>query len=71
MAGRALPEREDGDRDATARTGSGSEFHADAGWGKQVKVGKCVDASFSEDLLMAALELVRDRWKPAAPFPSG
>lgn len=48
--------------------GRALSFYGDAGWGRQVKVGKYVDVCFNDDLLTATLELIRDRWKPN-PFP--
>ncbi|MDO8586511.1 MAG: RecQ family ATP-dependent DNA helicase [Armatimonadota bacterium] len=40
----------------------------DAGWGDLVRRGKQQDGRFSQDLVIAAAELVRTRWKPD-PFP--
>jgi ATP-dependent DNA helicase RecQ len=48
--------------------GRALSFYGDAGWGKKVKAGKYIDASFCDELVFAAVELIRDRWKPL-PFP--
>jgi ATP-dependent DNA helicase RecQ len=48
--------------------GRALSFYGDAGWGKKVKGGKYIDAVFSDELVTAAVELIRDRWKPS-PFP--
>jgi ATP-dependent DNA helicase RecQ len=36
----------------------------DAGWGRAVAEGKYQDGHFSDDLVRAAVELIRDRWAP-------
>ncbi len=47
--------------------GRALSFYGDAGWGKQVKSGKYIDARFGDEILAAAVELVRNRWKPVPP----
>ena len=42
--------------------------YGDAGWGKLVHQGKYIDSNFSEELIDAAQDLIRNRWKPE-PFP--
>jgi len=42
-------------------------YYGDAGWGKLVRDGKYVQAHFSDDLVHAAAELIRDRWRPDPP----
>ncbi|MDD2522421.1 MAG: RecQ family ATP-dependent DNA helicase [Anaerolineaceae bacterium] len=41
--------------------------YGDAGWGKQVSIGKYTDGYFSKDLVRAAVELIRDKWQPDPP----
>lgn len=43
-------------------------FYGDAGWGKKVKAAKYIDSYFGDELVNAALELIRDRWRPN-PYP--
>lgn len=43
-------------------------YYGDAGWGKSVRQGKYVDGTFSDELVEAAVILIRERWKPA-PAP--
>ena len=43
-------------------------IYGDAGWGKLVQSGKYSDGRFSDDLVLACLELMR-RWNPD-PFPT-
>jgi ATP-dependent DNA helicase RecQ len=42
--------------------------YGDPGWGRRVKSGKHADAVFGDELVKAAAELIRERWKPV-PFP--
>lgn len=39
-------------------------FYGDAGWGSLVVQGKYVNGHFSDDLVDAAADLIRQRWKP-------
>jgi ATP-dependent DNA helicase RecQ len=43
-------------------------LYGDGGWGSLVRQGKTDDDHFSEDLVRASAELIRDRWAPT-PFP--
>jgi ATP-dependent DNA helicase RecQ len=43
-------------------------FWGDAGWGRLVKQGKYTDGRFDDQLVRAAAEMVRERWKPT-PAP--
>jgi len=36
----------------------------DAGWGEEVRQGKYVDRTFSDELVMASAELILERWQP-------
>lgn len=39
-------------------------YYGDAGWGKQVRFGKYQDGHFSDELVIAATNMIRDLWKP-------
>lgn len=39
-------------------------YYGDAGWGKQVRFGKYQDDHFSDELVIAATNMIRDLWKP-------
>ena len=41
--------------------------YGDGGWGKRVRIGKYEQHEFSEELVDAAISLIRDRWKPNPP----
>ena len=41
--------------------------YAGAGWGKLVRQGKYVDDRFADELVVAAANLLRERWKPEPP----
>ena len=43
--------------------------HGDAGWGRRVQDGKTRDDRFDDELVAAAAELVRGRWRPV-PSPT-
>lgn len=43
-------------------------YYGDAGWGKLVKYGKYGGSSYDERLIQAAIEKIREQWKPD-PFP--
>jgi len=43
--------------------------YGDSGWGKHVRGGKYKEEHFSDELVEAAAELIRDHWKPD-PFPT-
>jgi ATP-dependent DNA helicase RecQ len=45
-------------------SGRALSCYGDPGWGKHVKSGKYVDSLFGNDLVDAAAELIRKRWKP-------
>ena len=42
-------------------------LYADGGWGRLVRAGKYERDEFGDELVEAAVTLVRDRWKPAPP----
>jgi ATP-dependent DNA helicase RecQ len=44
-------------------------LYGDAGWGWMVRDGKHVEGRFSDDLVVASAEVIRDRWGPA-PYPT-
>jgi ATP-dependent DNA helicase RecQ len=39
-------------------------IYGDAGWGRTVAQGKYREGQFADDLVVAAAELIRDRWQP-------
>lgn len=41
----------------------------DDGWGEEVRRGKQVDSRFSDDLVEAAVAMIKERWRPD-PFPT-
>ena len=43
-------------------------YYGDAGWGRLVRQGKYEQGHFEDQLVKAAANLIRDRWKPD-PFP--
>ena len=43
-------------------------YYGDAGWGRLVRQGKYQQGQFEDQLVKAAANLIRDRWKPD-PFP--
>ena len=43
-------------------------FYGDAGWGRLVRQGKYEQGRFEDQLIKAAANIIRDRWKPD-PFP--
>lgn len=48
--------------------GRALSIYGDAGWGRAVAHGKYHTKRFSDDLLQAAVQTIRERWKPE-PFP--
>ena len=44
-------------------------LYADGGWGRLVRVGKYEQRKFGDELVDAAMHLIRDRWKPE-PAPA-
>jgi ATP-dependent DNA helicase RecQ len=52
-----------------AEPGRALSIFADAGWGSLVRTGKLRDGRFADQLVAAAAQLVRDRWRPA-PAPA-
>ncbi len=42
-------------------------YYGDAGWGKLVRDGKYAHGHFSDELVQAAAELIRERWRPDPP----
>ena len=38
--------------------------YGDAGWGTLVKIGKYEDGNFSDDLVEATVELIKNHWQP-------
>jgi ATP-dependent DNA helicase RecQ len=44
-------------------------YYGDAGWGKLVRSGKYQEGSFSDELVMASVHMIRDLWQPD-PFPA-
>ena len=43
-------------------------YYGDSGWGNLVRLGKYNDGCFSDELVKAAVHLIRDIWQPN-PFP--
>src|SRR5665648_1036795 len=56
-------------RQSLAEEGRALCSWGDGGWGELVKRGKQVDGTFSDLLVDAVVDLVRDRWKPS-PAPA-
>jgi ATP-dependent DNA helicase RecQ len=50
--------------DYRAEDGRALSVFGDAGWGTLVRDGKFVDERFSDELVHALAELVRERWRP-------
>ncbi len=49
--------------------GRSLSFYGHAGWGEMVQAGKYVDDYFSDDLVNAAAQLIKNSWTPD-PFPA-
>lgn len=49
------------------REGRALCIYGDAGWGRAVADGKYRVGRFEDDLVVAAAELIRDRWRPQPP----
>jgi ATP-dependent DNA helicase RecQ len=60
---RAIPE------DLRNAPGRSLCYYGDAGWGELVRDGKYEESHFSDELVEAAVELIRKRWRPA-PAPA-
>lgn len=54
--------------DRQLHSGFALSVWGDAGWGRLVKAGKYEDGRFSDELVAACAELIKDHWKPS-PFP--
>ncbi len=54
--------------ESRAEEGRALCIYADAGWGRQVALGKYEVGEFSDELVSAAVELISQRWKPS-PSP--
>lgn len=50
-----------------AKEGRALSFYGDAGWGREVSLGKYETGTFSDTLVEAAARLVLERWKPQPP----
>lgn len=54
--------------DRRAEEGRALCLWGDAGWGKLVRRGKQVEENFADELVSAAVSMIRERWKPQPPI---
>ncbi len=61
---RRLPDNKAISPDRRLEAGRALAVWADGGWGRLVRSGKYQEGRFDERLVTAALDLIRDRWRP-------
>jgi ATP-dependent DNA helicase RecQ len=64
-----LPDRQRIPEDQRLEPGKALSVWGDSGWGRLVRDGKQAEGRFDDQLVSAAVDLIRNRWRPE-PFPT-